>query len=406
MKTYKRRRVSSGTYLLITVLIAGTYAAWAILRPLPVIQPTIDKPTLNVQAGQSNIVWPAKGQSATGIVGSQSIKTNGSQTALPIASTVKLITSLSVLNENPMQLGQQGPTITLGPKDVAIYNNYVANDGSVVKVIDGEQISLYQTLQTIMLSSANNMSDSMAIWAFGSLDEYGNYANSFLSKNDIKNTQVGSDASGLAPSSKSTAEDLVKIGKLSMQNPVLAEIAGQTTASGIPVVGNIKNVNFLLGSNGIIGVKTGNTEEAGGAYVAAAKVKVNDKTVTIVTSVIGAPDLFSAMSQTIPLINSAQANFTQVQLIKPGQVLGYYDVPWGQKIPAVADSELKLKAEGGTKVAARVTLNQIPATAEAEATIGTVLTPASVTTSAKSISAKLQKSIPNAPLTWRLIHPF
>ena len=59
-----------------------------------------------------------------------------------------------------------------------------------------------------------------------------------------------------------------------MQNPVLAGIVNESTTSGIPMVNDISNVNNLLGTYNIVGVKTGNTDQAGGVFVGAVKFKL------------------------------------------------------------------------------------------------------------------------------------
>ena len=48
-----------------------------------------------------------------------------------------------------------------------------------------------------------------------------------------------------------------------MQVPALAAIAGMPTAV-VPVAGVIRNTNTLLGQDGIVGLKTGSTQAAGG----------------------------------------------------------------------------------------------------------------------------------------------
>ena len=93
-----------------------------------------------------------------------------------------------------------------------------------------------------------------------------------------------------------------------MQNPVLAQIVSQPTASNIPVVNTVKNVNFLLGSNGIVGIKTGNTDQVGGVFISASRITVNTKPVVIVTAFTNAPSLFEALQDSVPLVQSAQAN--------------------------------------------------------------------------------------------------
>jgi D-alanyl-D-alanine carboxypeptidase (penicillin-binding protein 5/6) len=392
--------------VLVLLLLLGGYGYWSSNRPLPALVPVASPAQLTVKTPAASLAWPVSGQAAVGIVGSPVLATHGPQAALPTASTAKLITALTVLRQKPLGLNQQGPMITLGPADVALYESYKARGGSVVPVATGEQISEYQMLQTLLLPSANNMADSLAIWAFGSLQAYTATANTYLKSHNLTQTKVGTeDASGFAPSTVSTAGDLVKIGELAMQNPVLAQIAGQSTASGIPMANTIKNVNFLLGTDSIIGIKTGNTDEAGGVFVSASRVTVNNRPVTIVTALTGTPSLFAAMKGSLPLIQSAQANFKPVSVIKTGAAAGRYQVPWGGMVTAVAGKNLSLDSWNGSPISAAIKLEPIPANAPAGSAAGSVTIPKSALNNRQSIPVKLQTAPPKPSLKWRLLHP-
>ncbi|HVX57159.1 MAG TPA: hypothetical protein VHA37_05495, partial [Candidatus Saccharimonadales bacterium] len=355
MKTSGTRGGRRLPYAAVVLAVVIVYGAWCLARPLPTLAPTASL-AQNTLATASKLAWPAQGQAAVGIAGSSIMEAHGVQQPIPTASTAKLITALTVLGVKPLSPGQQGPAITIGPNDVAIYNNYVAQDGSVVPVQNGEQISEYQALETLMLPSANNMADSLAIWAFGSLPNYGQAANQFLDDNGIVETHVGSDASGFNPSTTSDARDLVKIGELAMQNPVLTQIVSQSTASGIPVAGTIKNVNFLLGTDGIIGIKTGNTDQAGGVFVSASRTTVNSKPVTILTAVLGAADLSHAMSDSLTLVKSAQTNFSTVPVVHAGAVVGSYKLPWGGSVNAIASKDVSTTLWNGSSPNPKVDL--------------------------------------------------
>lgn len=325
---------------------------------------------------------------------------------MPTASTAKLITALAVLQTKPLALGQQGPIITLTANDVAIYNAYIAQDGSLVEVQAGEQISEYQMLEAMLLPSANNMADSLAIWAFGSLPNYSTFANKYVQQLGLTETHIGSDASGFAPSTTSTAHDLVRLGELAMQNPILAQIVGQPSAGGIPVVGSVKNVNRLLGTDNIIGVKTGNTNQAGGVFISASRATVNNKPATIITALAGTPTLAQALTDSLPLIQSAQANFKPVSVIQAGSVVGYYQLPWGGTLPVIASGSLNLEAWNGSLIPVTVKLDTVRDSAQTGQTVGQVTAPASILAGQQSVPATLQTA-PTAPSPlWRLLHPF
>ncbi|HSX45948.1 MAG TPA: hypothetical protein VLG27_03015, partial [Candidatus Saccharimonadia bacterium] len=247
--------------------------------------------------------------------------------------------------------------------------------------------------------------DSLAIWAFGSLPAYTSAANAWLKQQGLAATMVGSDASGYNPSTVSTAADLVRIGEMAMQDPVLAGIIGQTSAAGIPMAGTIKNVNLLVGTNNVVGVKTGNTDQAGGVFVGAIRTDVNQKPVTVVTALVGSPTLFQSMKDSLPLMQSAIANFQTDTPIHANQTLGSYKVPWGGTIQVKAARNLALTTWNGATITASLKLPSISVSATTNQPVGSV-TATEPATSATSTQDVNLASTPKPPtLTWRLTHP-
>jgi D-alanyl-D-alanine carboxypeptidase (penicillin-binding protein 5/6) len=386
------------TSVLLILILVGSYSYWSLNRPIPALQPTQLNASLQTSTQPSKLNWPAN-QAAVAIEGTSIIETHGGQTPIATASTAKVITALMTLKQRPLKLGQQGPAITITAEDVERYKNYLAQDGSVIPVQAGEQITEYQALQALLLPSANNIADKLAMWSYGSLDQYKKSTNSYLLSIGLKNTVVGSDASGLSPDTTSTAGDMVKIGKLAMENPVIAQIAGQPTATGIPLTTSVKNVNFLLGSDGIVGIKTGNSDQAGGAFVGASKFKVGDEEKTVITAIMGAPDLVTALHQSQALIRSAQTNFSNVEVVKKDTELGEYKQPWGGSIQAVATSDLPVLAWNGSTVKPTIKLNATSENPKASQTVG------KLTANGKTTDVILKASATEPSIFWRLSHP-
>lgn len=403
--TRKRRRSKWPYILLLFFVLVGSYIAWALLRPLPMLTPETVTSQLQSPTNASALNWPNVGQTAVGIVGSDILEIHGLQTPVPTASTAKILTALTVLQHKPLRLDESGPIITLTSSDVALYSTYAAQQGSVVKVTAGEQITEYQMLQTILLPSANNMADSLAIWAFGSLEAYSAAANAYLAQHGITSTHVGSDASGYSPTTVSTAHDLVRLGELAIQDPVLAQIVDQPNATDIPVVKNIKNVNFLLGAANIVGVKTGNTDQAGGVFVSASRTTVNGKLVTLVTAFASAPTLFVAVNGSLPLIQSAQANFNPVTIIKAGTIIGHYTAPWGSSVSVIATKDISLATWNGSTVAAKVHLTKISPTTLPGQSVGQLVSEPVAYSDQQTASLSLAAASANATFGWRLTHP-
>lgn len=388
--------------LVIIITLLGGYAFWAISADGPVIQPAVSAYTLQVQTPPPDVTWPAKAQAAVALAGMKGVQVHGEQKAMPIASAAKMITALCILKAKPLALGEQGPVITITQADLDIYRQYIAVNGSVLPVRIGQQLTEYQMIQAIMLPSANNVADSMAIWAFGSLENYRAYATEYLKSLGLKNTTIGIDASGLSPTTTSTAADLVMLGKAVMKNPVLAQIAGQASAPNIPGVGTITNVNSLLGSHGIVGIKTGNTNQAGGVFVGAAQVVEKGRTETIITAIVGAANLQDALNQSVPLIESARTNFKPVTLINRGSVVGSYKLPWSNTaVPASTAGNLVATAWKGSPIPARISLSPIRANSASGTPVGEIRAAGA----ANPVPVLLTGSSSGAPWWWKLLHP-
>ncbi len=268
-------------------------------------------PRLNITAP---LPWPDYGQSAYGTVSNGTMPTSMADNTkqVPTASLAKVITALAVLKQKPLEPGQQGPMITLTSEDIAIYNEYVRNSGAVVQIEEGEQISQYQALQAMLQPSANNMADALARWAFGSIDAYNVYANAMVKELNITNTTI-SDASGFSPKTTSTASDMVELGKLYIQNSLLKEIALQT-GSTIPFVGPIKNYNATLNKDGVVGIKIGNTDEAGRCFLVA---DIRDNGVISIAATMGAEELSTAMNDAVSLLKAGNTEYDKLVVTQP-----------------------------------------------------------------------------------------
>jgi len=98
------------------------------------------------------------------------------------------------------------------------------------------------------------------------------------------------DPSGLAASTVSSAADQVVLGTSAMHQPTLAAIAA-TRSAVIPVAGLVRNLNTLLGQDGITGLKTGSDSAAGGCVLLASwrDVRGGGSRVLIVAAVLGQP---------------------------------------------------------------------------------------------------------------------
>lgn len=218
------------------------------------------------------IPWPEESQTAVGLQGMAATQTRGEQLPVPIASLTKVMIAYVILKDHPLEPGEPGPRIEV---DRQAANEAGVGDESSVPVRAGQRYSQHQLLQMLLIPSANNIARLLARWDSGS-------QGAFAQK--MRNTahELGMDhpactgASGIEASTTSTAADQLELTRQAIKIPVFRDIVASPTAT-VPGIGLIDNSNPLLGSSGVVGIKTGSSTPAGGNLLWAAEVRVGDR---------------------------------------------------------------------------------------------------------------------------------
>jgi D-alanyl-D-alanine carboxypeptidase (penicillin-binding protein 5/6) len=204
----------------------------------------------------------------------------------PIASVAKVMTAYRVLLDHP--LGRRpGPLITVTAADVALLRQDIATGQSTVRVVAGERISEAQALLALLLPSANNIATLLARWDAGSVPAFVARMNATARALGLTHTRYA-DASGFDPRTESTASDQVRLATTALGNATFAKLVS-TPATRLPYAGLVRNVNALLGHDGVVGVKTGTTGWAGACLVFAAVRRVGGRRVLLVGALLGGP---------------------------------------------------------------------------------------------------------------------
>lgn len=307
-KTRKSTRVAT-LLLLAAVMIAAFYK----------MRTGFGSKNLDVQAVSAGITstadqphpldsvsLPSGVESAIGTVDRGIIKTSESGKALPMASITKVITALVILEKAPLVPGETGDSIMLESKDEDYYWKYAALEGTLTPITAGYTMSQYDILQTMLLPSSNNMTDTLVDYYFESTGEFLVYANEYLDKNGMSNTRIV-DATGFSPESVSTPSDLIKLGQLALDNPVVAEIVAKRNAS-VPVAGDIPNYNILIEEPNVTGIKPGFTEDAGSCLLYSADFSDTAGHIhTVIMVVMGAQDRSTFVTSTLSLLDQARS---------------------------------------------------------------------------------------------------
>jgi len=306
-----------GILALLAALACLAGFAVAELKTPPAKPPMSPPVTVTPQAGtgpprQEQLVavsWPADGVAAADISGFGLVAGPGATRPVPIASVAKLMTAYVVLLDHPLPAGGSGPDITVEPSEAAEYPSQVRDGDSLVPVTAGETLTEREALEALLLPSADNMAWILARWDAGSQAAFVVRMNDTARRLGMTGTSY-TDPSGLDPSTTSTAADQVRLGLAAMRVPALAAIAAMPTAV-VPVAGAVSNYNTLLGQDGIVGLKTGSTQAAGGCVLIAAWHKAGAHDTLIVAATFGQP----GTAQTI-LPNALQAGHMLVRALE------------------------------------------------------------------------------------------
>jgi D-alanyl-D-alanine carboxypeptidase (penicillin-binding protein 5/6) len=206
------------------------------------------------------------------------------------ASTIKIMTALTALDH--FQLSDT--LTTLKP----------SNEGSVLGLVQDEQMTFENLLYAMLLPSANDAALTIAQNYPGGETAFIKVMNDKAKALKLYNTHY-SDVAGLADEGDYTTPfDLARLASFAMQNSEIRKIVATKEQAISDVSGThvyaLKNLNVLLGQDGVNGVKTGYTEEAGQVLV----TSKGEKGKTIIIVVMGSADRFADTQKLLDLVSN------------------------------------------------------------------------------------------------------
>ncbi len=382
-RDFRPRAAGRASKLRPRLLIAGAAilvaaVAWVgvqLLRPVPPMTLTASVTAVSVLPGAApHPDWPGGAEAAVGLPGIGLLGTHGGSQPVPIASLAKIMTAYVVLHDHPLPPTGSGPTITVTAADAATYASDEQQGQSVVAVVPGEKLTERQALEAMLIPSGNNIASMLARWDAGSEAAFVAKMNAQARSLGLSDTRYA-DASGADPATVSTASDQFLLTVRALQIPAFAQIVAMPQVT-LPVAGVAYNVNSALGQDGIVGVKTGSTSEAGGCLAFAAVRTVagmpsrgglggsspRTSTVTIIGVVLGVrataaqpSELDGAISASENLLASVGRDLEHVQVVRPGAVLGRVSSAWTTGPDAVAATGVSVTAWPGMPVTVTVT---------------------------------------------------
>ena len=213
-----------------------------------------------------------------------------------MASTTKIITAIVVLENTDLN------------QEVVVSKKAGGTGGSRLGLRAGDKVRIEDLLYGLMLRSGNDAAVALAEYVGGSVQGFAELMNNKAVALGLKCTHFVTPH-GLDDSNHyTTALELAKLSDYAMCNEKFAKIVGTKittiTVNGMPR--QIANTNELLGVlNGVVGIKTGFTNNAGRCLVTETKRNEMD----IITVVLGADTKKFRTQDSVKLIEYTCAKY-------------------------------------------------------------------------------------------------
>ena len=251
-----------------------------------------------VSASSAALYCPATGEFAF---------TQNADVRRGMASTTKIMTALVAIEQ-----GDPAAEIVIPPEAVGV-------EGSSLYLKAGEKMTLRDLLYGLLLQSANDAAEAIAVAVGGSVEGFADLMNAKAAQMGLTDTHF-TNPHGLADENHyTTARELAEIAAEAMRQPLFREICGSRRAAIPNGEGGkryLVNHNRLLFTYaGAVGVKTGFTKATGRCLVSAAQ----RDGVELIAVTLGAPDDWRDHAAMLDYGFSA---YERVTLAAAGQAFG------------------------------------------------------------------------------------
>jgi D-alanyl-D-alanine carboxypeptidase (penicillin-binding protein 5/6) len=259
---------------------------------------------------------------------------------LPIASITKLMTVIVALDH-------------LEPDAVVTVSGEAAQVGeSRIPLVRGQRISVRDLLEGALVQSANNAADALASAASdGNVSRFVAWMNERAQRLGLRDTHFvrpdGLDAAGHV----SSAHDVAVLAQVAMHSPLVREIVRTRSDTIEGGRFTVHTWNDLLGVfPGLIGVKTGHTNDAGWCEVAAAR----RAGYTIYAVILGSPTRAQRNDDLSRLLAWGVAQYRTLTLVAQ-QPYAWAAAPYGRRrVALVARTPLVRVVRAGRPIVERI----------------------------------------------------
>jgi D-alanyl-D-alanine carboxypeptidase (penicillin-binding protein 5/6) len=375
-------------------------------RPLPDVRIDGAAPSSFTVAGTAPALpWPSTGQAAVSVPEAGVTVSSGPETAAPIASLTKMMTAYLVLHDHPISPSQTGPHIVMTAADQQDAATDSAGNDTSVPVAAGQSYTERQLLDGLLVHSANDFADALARWDAGTQAAFVTKMNDTAASLGMSNTRY-TDPSGIDAGDASTPQDQLRLARLAMTDPTFAAVVAQPTITE-PGAGMLINYVPVVGTNGVVGIKSGFTQAAQGCVVLAANRQVDGQTVLVLTAVTGLQGgwrpIEAADAAGLALVNTAANALHFRTLVVAGQREGRLSAPWTTRRPALDTAgSVTALVWPGTSWTSIVTTRPLSHSVGAGATVATL-----TLTSGQQrfvVPVRTESGVTAPSMGWRLEH--
>jgi serine-type D-Ala-D-Ala carboxypeptidase (penicillin-binding protein 5/6) len=262
---------------------------------------------------------------------------------LPIASATKLMTAYLALHD-------------LRPNQTVTAPAYQPSNPAEVTLglRAGERIRVRDLLYALLLPSAGDAADALAVAVSGSVPAFVRDMNRTAQRLGLTDTSYANPIGLDDPDNYSSAHDLVTLASILMRNRLFARIV-DTPAATLHSGDHPRTVtsrNTLLGrASWVDGVKTGHTLDAGYVLVGSG----TRGSTTLISAVLGTPSEYERDQSTLELLDYGFSLYHPVEEVSPREEVASPKLDYrDDHLPLVARRPLTVTVREGQQVATRV----------------------------------------------------
>lgn len=262
---------------------------------------------------------------------------------LPIASTTKIVTALTVINNANLDDVVEIPAEACGI------------EGSSIYLRAGEHLTVRELLYGLMLRSGNDAAVALALHTAGSIERFAKMMNDTAHKLELKNCHFVNPHGLHDDNHYCSASDLAVITCEALNNSDFCEIVSsksyRISNEGYDYDRVLINKNKLLSScDGADGVKTGYTKKAGRCFVGSA----TRNGMQVVVVVLNCGPMFE---ETANMLDAAFANYSLKTIVPLNKVCGSI-AEKGRKVYFVCPERIQYPVKEGEQLTTQIELTK------------------------------------------------